>query len=376
MNHLSSLLLNNIHSIELPMSLQCQLRCKYCYIHDDIYKTQPVNYDAIIRMMDASVEFFPAFLEGDSAIIPWGAEPLCNWNVIEKALRYAFKTYPCFVKTAWSTNGILMPQRYIDFINEFTDRIIYLQISFDGPPEVHNYSRIYPDGRGSYDKVRKTVDIIKEKCPNLKNKLTFKATLSSEQLELHHFYKAIRFFLTEMKFPSDPVTLVNDKPYTPQAVKALKEDLARLKNEWEDIKTINKDAQINLFNRLEYQHDPHCSACKNQVEVDFNGDFYPCHGPITALELRPYFRLGNVFNKTVDDKAIYRSLYGKYNASLIRSPLCQSCCVHKINPAFCHVCIMDTMNATHTAHFFPISTCKPRQAIGEAFLEWKNDGLI
>ena len=358
------------------MSLQCQLRCKYCYIHDNTYKTQPVHYDSIIKVMDASVEFFPNFLKGNSAIIPWGAEPLCNWDTIEKALRYAFKTYPCFIKTAWSTNGIVTTQQYINFINEFIDRIIYLQISLDGPEEVHNYSRLFANGKGSYDYVRKTVDIIQEQCPALQNKLTIKATLSSEQLERHHFYKAVRFFLTEMKLPLDPVTLVNDATYTPQAVKALKEDLKRLKNEWNEIKSINEHATIGLFYRLENHHNPHCSACKNQIEVDFNGDFYPCHGPVTSKQLQSYFKLGNVFSKTVDDKAIYRSFYGKYNAPLVRSPICQSCCIQGINPAFCHVCVMDTMSATHNAYFFPLSTCKPKQAIGEAYLEWKHDELI
>lgn len=376
MNKVSSLMINSISSIQIPMSLQCQLRCKYCYIRDNNYKTIPVDYDSIFKVMQSAVDFFQLTSKETSAIIPWGAEPLCNWKNIEKALRYAFTQYPGFVQTAWSTNGLIAPKEYLDFISEYIDRLIYVQISLDGPEEVQDYSRIHKDGSGSFKQVMKTVETIYNKCPNLGNKLIFKATLSPEQLTLHHFYKSVRFFLTEMKLSLDPTSLVMDTPYSPEAIKALKEDLDRLKEEWGEIKAVNKDATIGLFYKLENHQNPHCSACSTQVEVDLDGNFYPCHAPVTTNSIKEYFCLGNVFTKTINDKAIYRTLYGKYNAQLVRSPLCNSCCINAINPAFCYVCFTDSMISTHNVNFFPLSTCKVKQTIGNSFLEWKNDNIL
>ena len=243
MNQLSSSLINNIQSIGIPTSLQCQLRCKYCYIHDPAYKTQPIDYDSVIKTLDAAVEFFPAFIKRKPVIIPWGAEPLCNWNVTEKVLRYAFDTYPCFVTTNWSTNLVHIPQGYFDFINEFANRIDNIQISFDGPEEVQNYSRVFANGKGSYARVRKNIDELYKNCPTIINKIVYKSTLSPKQLELHHYYKAVRFYLTEFKFPIDSVSLVKDQIYSPQAFQALKENFKQLKKEWAEIKSINNDAQ-------------------------------------------------------------------------------------------------------------------------------------
>ena len=370
---------NHIVSVEIPMSLECNLRCKYCYITDPHFKTTPVSLVEVNRVIDAVLECFPAYQkEGETGIIPWGAEPGCNWAVIEEALRYAFSLpIPSRIVTGWSTNLTILNRRMLDFIREYCDRITSLQVSIDGDEEVHDYSRRTVNGNGTYRIVRSNLDLLLKECECLASRIVYKSTLHPEQLELLHYSKAVEFFLTELKLKTDPVTIVNDRPYTRSQVSGLKESFDILKKRWDKIKAKNEDAMIGYFRKIMQPDEYHCSAYKTQVAVDINGNIYPCHEPTTSSSFsKNAFLLGNVFNKTVNPKGIMVTINLKYNISAFRTPLCKNCEVYHIAPQLCFPCPFDALRSTSSPFLFPISSCYARKAIVEKYQEWMNDGLL
>lgn len=371
----SNPLFSNLTAIEIPMSKQCQLRCSYCYIHDQKYKITQVSEEEILKVYQTAREVFPKWETlSDPFIVPWGAEPLANWDVIDSVLRKIIQDIP-HIKISFSTNAVYLPQKFKEFIQEWTNHLS-IQISFDGPEAVQNSARVFSDGSGSFDKVYKNVLYLIENYHHTKM-LNFKSTLSPQQIEAGMYDQAVQFFLTELKFKTDPVTFVYDVPYSKQSLTELRNSFKRLKNKWEDIKNINPEATLGVFhNIINHSSTVYCSALKTQISIDLNGDIYPCHGPTTDDHLKEYFKMGNIFDGTIDHKGLTRTLFAYGNSRLLLSPLCQNCIVFKTDPNFCHICPMDSINSTGISWARNISICNLRREIIQNYLEWVNDKII
>ncbi|MFH1741053.1 MAG: SPASM domain-containing protein, partial [bacterium] len=81
-----------------------------------------------------------------------GGEPLLRMNTIEKSVRYiAERIEPgrsCLFTV--TTNGTLLD---VDVIKFLLDNYVSINVSLDGPRQIHDRFRVYPDGRGTYDEV-------------------------------------------------------------------------------------------------------------------------------------------------------------------------------------------------------------------------------
>jgi len=377
---LTEMFYNNIRSVEIPMSLECNHRCAYCYITDDYFKTKKVSLEEVKKIIDACVDFFPGFNQpGEAMIVPWGSEPMCNWEVVRDSLLYAFSLpVASTIRTRWSTNGSICHQDLIDFIKTYSDRIKEIQISIDGNQNIHDYSRKLITGQSSYQLVRRTMETIYRECPNFIDRITYKATLHPEQLELSHYDQAVEFFLTEVKLTIDPVTLVTDRPYTTNQIKSLRKSFDVLKQKWDKIKKVNEKAEIGYFHSIKNNiRRIHCSACTTSVAVDLDGSIQPCHGSITTTSFyKNTYRIGNVFTKTIDEKGLVAAMCFKYNNLLYRRPLCRNCIVYHTYYDLCYNCPYESLVASSSSFLPPLSVCEIRRVIIEKYLEWKKDGLL
>jgi sulfatase maturation enzyme AslB (radical SAM superfamily) len=362
--------LKSIYVIEIPMSKKCNLRCSYCYIRDATYKQIEIKANEVIPLLEPIRKVFPNILKPNTPckIIPWGAEPLCQWDTIEEVLTYIFQNYSdCPVTTNWSTNATTTPESYVKFVKKHWDKIESIQLSLDGPQEVHDYARKTAGGEGSFHKVMEHYEIMTKEIPDFTSKLMIKSTLSPEQVKKGHFYKACEFFWEELKHPMSPVTLVKDSVYDEEAAQALDEDLYRCKEYCEK----NEKAQLGWF---VYFNRPNnvCSACHSQVCVDLDGSIYHCHGPSTDNTKQDYFKLGNVYAEYLDPKAVYRNVYFKYNYDLIRAAFCkqQECEVYQEFPFLCWQCPMD-MHNLNRLHYSPnFHFCKIVKVFYKHYKEW------
>lgn len=378
--HLTDLFLQKVKSFSFPASLRCNLRCKYCYIKDDEFKAQEVSFDKLKKALDATVEFFPVWQSSSSIIIdPWGAELLCSWGVVQEFLTYAFNLpTKSVVQTKFSTNLTILPGAFVDFVKTYIqDRILEIQVSLDGPQEVHDFSRRYASGKGSFQDVIRNLEHLRSIIPP--ESLKFKSTLQPVQLTLGHYHKAVEFFLVDLGLPSDSVTFPMDCTYPAESIQGLKHSFTVLKQKWEFIKSKNPQATISMFAALENLNAPNiCSACSSSVAIDTDGTIFPCHHPLTEKypHKRDHYALGNVFTKTLHPKVIYRTLFEKHHIHFFNLPVCIQCIVYQTNPHFCYGCLFDEITITGIPMTLPLSVCRIRQTVAEAYWEWKRDGLL
>ena len=140
-----------IKAMCLHVAHDCNLACKYCFAEEGEYKGRRaiMSYE----VGKAAFDFLVAHsgnrrnLEVDF----FGGEPLMNWEVVKKLVAYGReleKTHDKKFRFTVTTNGVLLDQEKMDFINAEMHNVV---LSLDGRREVNNRMRPFRGGQGSYD---------------------------------------------------------------------------------------------------------------------------------------------------------------------------------------------------------------------------------
>ncbi len=129
-------------SIVVTLTQRCNLKCTYCYEHkkDRAILSVRVALDAIDKAFRKG--------KGDLSIALFGGEPFLAFQEMkeivegvmlkEQARPYSFSVI---------TNGTLLNEKMKSWLASKRDRI-RVDLSLDGPPEIHNMNR-----PGSFEKI-------------------------------------------------------------------------------------------------------------------------------------------------------------------------------------------------------------------------------
>ena len=96
---------------------------------------------------------------GLATISFFGGEPLLNYELIKKLVDYINRNFKNIKKIFHvTTNGTLINK---DISKFFIENEFLLNISLDGPKNIHDRYRLFPNGAGSFDKIRRNLLSIK-----------------------------------------------------------------------------------------------------------------------------------------------------------------------------------------------------------------------
>lgn len=313
-----------IKSICLNVAHDCNLRCSYCFASEGDFgcgrelmplETAKKSVDFIIEhsggIKNLEMDFF-------------GGEPLMNWNVVKETVKYARsleKKYNKNFRFTLTTNGILLDDEKIDFINE---EIYDVVLSLDGRKEINDKYRITRTKNGSYDIV---VPKFQKLISGRGNKSYYvRGTYTKDNLD---FVKDV-IHLYNLGFKNismEPVLC--DKKFE---ASVNKEDIGRVLNEYENlcrelIKMKKSGKEINFFNfNIDLDKGPcvlkrlkGCGCGNDYVAITPNGDIFSCHQLVGEDE----FKMGNINDGTFDDNIKKRFL----NTSIYHKEKCKNCWV-------------------------------------------------
>lgn len=298
---------NVVKALCLHVAHDCNLRCKYCFASQGDFKGErllmplEVGKKALEFIVNSSgnrrnleVDFF-------------GGEPLMNFDVVKELVKYGReleKEYNKKFRFTITTNGVLLDEEKMNFINENMNNIV---LSLDGRKEINDAMRTTVSGGGSYE-------IIVPKFIEMANKRQDKdyfvrGTFTRNNLDFSEdileYYK-----LGFKKVSMEPVVTDPKEDY---AIK--EEDLEIILKEYEEfskkyieIKKVDKDFTFFHF-MIDLNQGPcmikrsvGCGAGSEYMAVTPEGDLYPCHQFVGEED----FKLGNVFegikNTTIRDK--------------------------------------------------------------------------
>lgn len=132
----------------------CNLACRYCYNQfgenrDAFAAASSLNKGQIKRAMELLADLSGEFDALELLFI--GGEPLLRFDLIREAAELRM-TMPDLaekhVRLFLITNATLLNDEIYQFCSENN---IHIKISLDGGRELHNRSRVFPGGSGSYD---------------------------------------------------------------------------------------------------------------------------------------------------------------------------------------------------------------------------------
>jgi len=277
----------------------CQLACKYCYLVGK-NKAHKMDFEVARATIDYLLRERTVF-NNRSVIFDFiGGEPLLEIDLIDRICDYAklrmFELdHPWFnsYRLSFSTNGLLYGKDKVQRFIAKNRNHISIGISIDGTRRKHDSQRVFPNGRGSYDKVVRAIPLWLSQFPTAQTK----ATVSHDDLP---YIKESVAHLFSLGIRNVAINTVFEDVWQDGDDDLLEEQLRKLADYMID-NELTRDHVCTFFAKdIGHPMDPNndnnwCGAGK-MLSVDGDGNFYPCNR-FTGFSLqgKPARIIGNCY---------------------------------------------------------------------------------
>ena len=311
-----SMIKSPIKAMCLNVSHDCNLRCEYCFAGKGDYEQgrMVMNEETGLKAIDFLLENSGdrEFLELDF----FGGEPLMNFDVVKKVVKYARSKEEEYGKTfrfTITTNGMLLTDDKIEYINKEMSNVV---LSIDGRREVNDRVRTRVDGTGCYDRIignfQKLVEQRGDKEYYVRGTFTKYNKDFAEDV----------YSLNDMGFDQISIEPVVAKATETYAL--TKEDLPEIFAEYEKLakKIVKSRRDGNFFNFFHYMIDLDqgpcaikrlrgCGCGNEYIAITPDGDIYPCHQFIGHEEWKMGSLYTGEFDEAMKDRFSKASVYTK-----------------------------------------------------------------
>ncbi len=309
-------------SLALFVTQACNLRCTYCYEEkpggsmDE--KTAFRAVDWLLEQSGSAKRIYITF---------FGGEPFLNFPIIKNVVRYANEKACMLEKTVGfsvTTNATLLDEEMIHFLKEHS---VHILVSMDGPKEIQDAQRPYPDGRGSFDVVLPRVKKLLEIIPDTRVHAVLVDGSKAERIK--SALKELGFAEVTL-LPASASLFDKDgrggEGRQKRKLDSLMKEMERETGLWRShMKSRDISAMIELRSAshlsqpiLSLLHHKKmyyaCGAGLKYAAVSCSGDIYLCHRFVGLED----YKLGNVFEGGFERGAYQES-------PLVQVPACAAC---------------------------------------------------
>ncbi|PVX24173.1 MAG: hypothetical protein CW691_08420 [Candidatus Bathyarchaeum sp.] len=323
-----------VSTLCLIMATDCNLRCRYCFAKGGSYNLTRKKMSSYVA--ETSVDFLLAnsWRKKSLSLSFFGGEPLLNLDVIKRTVRYAKKMGKKHKKKFSfniTTNGTILNQDIMDFLVKNDFGII---ISLDGPKEVNDKQRVFPNGSGTYELVANNLEKFVKRYPKMRHKITIRGTITIKTKDisksLYHLKKlGFSIMSLETVMTQNTEFEINDENIS----KIFREYNKVAKRYLESLKTGDNFSFFHLHQMFFQvsegtQRISQCGAGVGYLSIDPEGEIYPCHRFVGDSR----FVMGTVFHNEVDPKIkdVFR------HSSVNNKEDCKNCWAKYICGGGCH----------------------------------------
>ena len=330
----TDLLQTQIHSMVLQLTQECNFRCSYCIYSESHSKLQRVHSDKKMSRETAyrAIDFFAEHTASVNypRIAFYGGEPLLEFEMMKELTAYARKVFgDREIRFTFTTNGSLLTREVAEFC---LDNQIGFLISLDGPEKIHNVNRRFAgNGKGSYETVRKNIDMIYKNYPKL-----WDGVSANMVIDQQYDFDEITTLFNEEEFASINQFLLSDMDDIYSVEKTVRTTSFRAKEEYHKFAAyidylkngdytgknwFEKDAVMGLKkitsemkpqNQLSERssHSGPCIPGSTKLFVNADGLFFPCE---RVSEFSDAVCIGDLDHGFDTDKVLHLLNLGKLN---------------------------------------------------------------
>ena len=322
----------------LMPTYNCNLRCFYCF--QDHMRTNPdfayllkrMAHPMVDRIFDAmpQIEALHGIAPEDGYVRPitlFGGEPLLreNRDLIEHILERAQQggTMSCSVVT----NATDL-DAYQDLLGPAG--LSALQITIDGIPAEHDKRRVYADGRGSFDRIRRNITLALDRDASVQVRLNI------DRRNIDQLPPLAQIFVDEgwdqrpgFTVYATVIHASNDQTDRATTFSSweLDQELARMYTQHPVMQVIQpKDSTIRLRARSIFSgadaslHATFCSAHSGMYVIDRFGDMYACWERTGNTKIR----IGRITpDSTIEMNELMAGMWR--GRSVTSNPVCRQC---------------------------------------------------
>ncbi|MCE0632067.1 thioether cross-link-forming SCIFF peptide maturase, partial [Clostridioides difficile] len=290
-----------VKALCLNVAHDCNLKCKYCFAAQGDFGGEKELMS--FEVGKAAIDYLIANSGSrkNLEIDFFGGEPLMNFEVVKQLVYYGRsveKDYNKNIRFTITTNGVLLNDEIIDYINENMHNVV---LSLDGRKEVNDNMRPTLNDKGSYDITLPRFKKLVEK--RAKDKYYYiRGTFTRDNLD---FSKDVMHF-ADLGFKLTSVEPVVGDESNPYALR--EEDLPKIFEEYEKFAVEYADRQLqgDGFKFFHFMIDLNqgpcvikritgCGAGNEYLSITPNGDIYPCHQFVGNEE----FKMANIFDEEI-----------------------------------------------------------------------------
>ena len=147
-----------------PASGNCNIRCRYCFYHDVAENRGVSSYGMMSdETLEALIEKALATADGSCSFGFQGGEPtLAGFDFFRKvvALQKQYNRKGLRISNAIQTNGMVLDAEWAAFLAE---NHFLVGLSLDGTKEIHDANRLDPAGKGTFNRVLRTAQLLTAK---------------------------------------------------------------------------------------------------------------------------------------------------------------------------------------------------------------------
>lgn len=358
----------------LNVTNNCNLRCDYCPYSGSYKNLRTHSYEKMnVNIAKSSIDYFmdKSINRDELRISFYGGEPLLNFRLIKYCVNYVKNKSSKDCHFYITTNGTLLKSNTLNF---FIENNFHINVSIDGPSNIHNRYRKDKNGKGTFLSIIENLKELKKAKP------TYYKKNVGFNIVLHPPYdlNAVNNFFIDSQysylFKTDQrpfVTQVSsyDNTFLSRFSKKEKKEIIDqtrtmrkiyiqciIKNNkdnlWFISQAINESMFLRILNRKEYQDNLGddfpinriCLPGQHTLFVSVDGHFYPCE------RIGEYLNIGDVKRKIIFNKV--QELIKSFCE--ISSELCPNCWAIRFCYA-CHAVVIDferdLISKTHMEKF-------------------------
>ena len=311
-----------------PASGNCNLRCSYCFYHDEMDKRQCPNYGFMTaETLELIVKKALSYVTDSVTFAFQGGEPtLSGLDYYRKLVELVGRYNEAGVTVAYAiqTNGSLLTEDWAEF---FKQNHFLVGVSLDGPKDLHDHYRLNSNGEGSWKQAMTAVRLLKHHFVDFNILTVITAQTARHVQSVYNFFMKNDLVYQQYIPCLDPLDMKRGAwPYSlsPEGYTVFLKQLFDL---WySDVKRgkfvyIRQfDNYVSMIKGYPPESCNMCGTCSEQWVVEADGSVYPCD-----FYVLDQWRLGSFLTDSFADMNKVRFDSRFIQQSAIHPDACKAC---------------------------------------------------